>query len=427
MARSRDAAATRARAGVTDKKGIGMTMELAIFGRDWWNDAHEIAAVRREQGAVHRATIPRGDQEIPVWVIVRYEEAQAALADPRLSKDVDGLIKILDRHLTVDGKKPSLSSMFSPHMIFSDPPRHTRLRRLLMKHFTRPRVEALKPRIEQMTAELLNDLPLGREVDLIAQVAFPLPLYAICELIGVPAEKRGVLRAWTYALMEDLPERADAASEKMQAYLFELIETARANPGEDLLSALVQEAEDEDRLSLPELVGTLFLLFVAGHETTTALIGNAVACLLADDGRLWRELGQRPELLPGAVKEISRYDPAVATATHRFTEVEVTIDGTTIPAGEIVLVSVLSANRDDRQFDRADQLDIHRTESNLAFGYGLHYCLGAQLGLMEAESVVGALTRRFPDARLAVEEAQLRRRQPAMIPNSWVDLPVILG
>jgi cytochrome P450 len=398
----------------------------AFFGPRYWNEAHEVATALREGGAVHRAMIPRGKHDIPVWVVARFDEARAALADPRLSKDVDGLTAILHRHLAVDGEEPNLSSMFSPHMIFSDPPRHTRLRDLLVKHFTRARVKALRPWVEQMTTELLDNLPLGREVDLITDVAFPLPLYVICELIGVPERKRGMLRAWTYALMEDLPGPADAASTNMQAYLIELIETARANPGDDLLSALVHETEDEEHLSLEELVGTLFLLFVAGHETTTALIGNGIRWLM-DDPQLWRELGQHPELLLAAVKEISRVDSAVATATHRFTTTDITIDGTTIPAREIVLISLLSANRDDRRFDRADQLDIHRNESNLAFGHGIHYCLGAQLGTMEAEIVLGALTRRFPDARLAVDSAQLRRRQPAIIPNSYVELPVYLG
>ncbi|MEV6639705.1 cytochrome P450 [Amycolatopsis sp. NPDC051371] len=397
----------------------------AFFSPRYWDNAHEVAAALREQGAVHRATIPRGEQEIPVWVVARYDEARAALTDPRLSKDVDGLIAILDRHLTVNGQKPTHSSMFSPHMIFSDPPRHTRLKDLLVKHFTRSRVEDLKPRVEQMTAELLDDLPRERAVDLITDVAFPLPLFVICELIGVPERKRGMLRAWTYALMEDLPARAGEASKNMQDYLLELIETARDHPGDDLLSALVREAENEDSLSLEELVGTLFLLFVAGHETTTALIGNGIRWLM-DDPQRWRELGQHPELLPGAVKEISRFDAAVATTTHRFTTSPVTIGGTTIPAGEIVLISLLSANRDERRYDRADQLDIRRTESNLAFGRGIHYCLGAQLGTMEAEIAIGALARRFPDARL-VDTTDLRRRQPAMIPNSYVDLLVNLG
>ncbi|MFI5593625.1 cytochrome P450 [Amycolatopsis sp. NPDC051758] len=397
----------------------------AFFSPYYWDNAHEVAAALREQGAVHRAMIPRGEQGIPVWIVARYKEAREALTDPGLSKDVDGLTAILHKHLEAVGEEAKLSSMFSPHMIFSDPPRHTRLKDLLVKHFTRARVEALKPRVEQMTAELLDDLSRERAVDLITEVAFPLPLYVICELIGVPEHKRGMLRAWTYALMEDLPDRADVASQSMQDYLLDLIETARANPGDDLLSALVQEAENEDHLSQEELVGTLFLLFVAGHETTTALIGNGIRWLM-DDPQLWRELGQHPELLPGAVKEISRFDAAVATTTHRFTTTPVTIGETTIPPGEIVLISLLSANRDERRYDRADELDIHRNESNLAFGHGIHYCLGAQLGTMEAETVVGALTRRFPNARLA-DATGLRRRQPAMIPNSYVELIANLG
>ncbi|WP_410570445.1 cytochrome P450 family protein [Amycolatopsis sp. cmx-4-61] len=405
-----------------------MTMEIAFFGRDWWNHAHAVAAALRERGAVHHAIVPWGEQEIPVWVIARYSEARDALSDPRLSKDGAGLIKILNKHLTVDGKEPELSAMFTArHMVFLDPPDHTRLRRVLAKHFTRGRIDRLKPRIEKMTAKLVDDLALGRPEDLISGMAFPLPLYVICELIGVPEEKRGALRAWTYALMEDLPDRAKAASLNMQTYLIELINTAHANPGDDLLSALVQETADEDRLSMEELLGTLFLLFVAGHETTTALIGNSLAGLLTDNGYLWREVGQRPELLPGVIKEFSRYDSAVATATHRYTTEPVTIGGTTIPAGEIVLVSLLSANRDERQFGHADQIDIFRKEPNLAFGHGIHHCLGVHLAFQETEIALGTLTRRFPAARMAVDKAELVRRQPAIIPNSLADLLVILG
>ncbi|MEV7043939.1 cytochrome P450 [Amycolatopsis sp. NPDC051061] len=404
-----------------------MTTDIAFYGAGWWADPHKWAALLRERGPVHQATVPWGAQEIPVWVIARYAEAREAFTHPGLSKDGGGLVAILEDHLTVDGKKPDLSAMFRlPHVVFKDPPEHARLHRVLVKHFTRSRVERMRPRIEQMTAELLDDLPLGREVDLITDVAFSLPLNVICELIGVPKLKQGVLRAWTYALMEDNPDRAKAASRNMHAYLLELIETARANPGEDLLSALVQET-DEDRLSLEELVGTLFVLFVAGHETTTALIGNAIGCLLDDDGNLWRELGQRPYLLPAAVKEFARFDPGVGTTTQRFTKEPVTIGGITIPKGAIVVINLLSVNRDSRHFDRADELVFDRTEPNLAFGHGIHYCLGAQLGSMETEVAIGDMTRRFPNARLAVDRDQLRRRQPVLIPHSWGDMPVILG
>jgi cytochrome P450 len=417
----------RMRGRVTYKEGIAMTLELAIFGRDWWNHAHQIAKELREKGAVHPAMLPWGEQKIPVFVITRYAEARAALGDPRLSKDGAGLVAILNRHLTVDGVEPELSAMFKvKHPIFLDPPEHKRLRDLLQKHFTRTRMEAMRPRIEQMVGALLDELPVGREVDLITDLAFPLPLNVICELIGVPEKKRGLLRAWTFALMEDNPERARKASENMYTYLVELIETARANPGEDLLSALVQDAEDEDRLSQEELLGILYLLFVAGHETTTALIGNGIKGLL-ERPALYRELALQPHLLPRAVKEFSRHEAAVATTTHRFTTEEIIIDGTIIPAGEIVLISLLSANRDERHFHCPEQLDIHRTESNLAFGYGIHYCLGALLGSIEAESVWGALARRFPNAHMAVEADQLVRRQPVMIPWSYRELPTILG
>jgi cytochrome P450 len=398
--------------------------DTTLFSEDYWNSSLKIADAMRTQAPVHRALLPNG---VRVWVIGQYDHARAALADPRLSKDNAGLTAIIRDQLTAAGQEPDLSNMFAPHMMFNDDPAHARLRALVAAKFTRARVQALRPWIELLSATLLDDLPLDRPVDLIDRVAFPLPLAVICELLGVPIDQRDSLREWTAALMEDLPERALPASRAMERYFTELIADKRANPGDDLLSALVQTPEGDDGLTPAELMGTLFLLFVAGHETTTNLIGNAVRHLL-EQPLHWRRLGEEPVLVPAAVEELLRYDSPVRMATHRFTTTDVDYGGVTIPAGEIVLVWLQSANRDDARFPRARDLVLGRADAagHLSFGHGIHYCLGAPLGRMEAEIVLRGLTQRFPDALLAADVQTLQRR-PSAIMNGYLTLPVRLA
>lgn len=401
-----------------------MTMTgTPLFSDGYWDNSLGIADALRAEASVHHATLPN---QVRVWVIGQYEHARAALADPRLSKDIGGLTAIIRGQLAEAGQDDELSNMFSPHMLFNDDPAHARLRGLVAAKFTRRRVEQLRPRVEQLTGELLDALPRDRPVDLIARVAFPLPLTVICELLGVPPQEREPMRAWTAALMEDLPARAVPASQEMERYFADLIAAKRAAPGDDLLSALIQVAADEDRLSPAELMGTLFLLFVAGHETSTNMIGNGVRWSVQDPRR-WRSLGQHPEHIPGAVQELLRWDSPVRMATHRFTTEPVDYGGVVIPAGEIVLVSLQSANRDTARFPGGDTLDLRRDAAgHLAFGHGAHYCLGAQLGRMEAEIALGELTRRFPGARLAVPDGSLRRRRSPIM-NGYAALPLLLG
>lgn len=401
-----------------------MTMTAPpLFSDEYWDKSLEVADALRAEASVHPATLPN---QVRVWVIGRYDHARAALTDPRLSKDVAGLTAIIGNQLAASGQSNELSKMFSPHMMFTDDPEHARLRGLVAAKFTRRRVEALRPRVEQLVDDLLDPLPTGRPVDLIERVAFPLPLTVICELLGVPLREREPLRDWTAALMEDLPARVLPASTAMERYFTDLIAAKRADPGDDLLSALIQVADHEDRLTPAELMGTVFLLFVAGHETSTNLIGNSVRWLLQDPQR-WKSLADHPEHVPGAVQELLRWDSPVRMATHRFTTEPVEYGGVLIPAGEIVLVSLQSANRDTARFPGGDTLDLRRDASgHLAFGHGIHYCLGAQLGRMEAEITLAELTRRFPHARLAVDDSALRRR-PSAIMNGYAALPAILG
>ncbi len=305
-----------------------------MFSEGYWNHAAEIDAALQSEAAVLRTTLPNG---IAAWIITRYEEARAALTDPRLSKDINLLTSVLTDQLTAVGRSTTLSSMLSPHMLFSDPPAHSRLRELVQGQFSRDRVQALRPRIEQTTSQLLQGLSRTATVDLIAEFAFPLPVAIIGDLLGIPASERAALRQWIAAMMRD-DEFSMPASRELSAYLAKLVAARRVEPGEDLLSALTAAIVEGDRLSDQEVVGTAVLL-VVGHENMTNLLGNAARWLLQRPDT-WHGVGVDPGGLPAVIEELLRFDSPGRLATHRCTIAPVVYGGVTIPAGEIVLVSV---------------------------------------------------------------------------------------
>jgi len=391
--------------------------DLAVehLGADYFQDPYSVHARLRAQRPVTPVIMPGG---APVWLITGYAEARAALADPRLSKHVPGW------HPEPD----SIFASLDLHMLNSDPPDHERLRKLVNKAFTARRVERLRPRITAIAAGLLDDMSAQRdrpEVDLLASFAFPLPITVICELLGVPAADRDDFRTWSATIVSDTsaPEVFQAHATAMTGYFRALLAARRREPADDLLSALIAAQDDEDSLSERELIAMLFLLLVAGHETTVNLIASGMLALLTHPAELAR-LRADPSLLPGAVEELLRFVNPLNHATDRFTLEPVEIGGVTIPAREWVLCVTSSANHDPSRFDSPDVLDVGRDAAgHLAFGHGIHYCLGAPLARLEGEVAFGALLSRFPGMSLAVPASSLRWRHSSLI-HGLESLPV---
>ncbi len=364
-------------------------VDLGEYGADFTANPYPYYAKLLESGPVHEV---RGAEGEPFWLIVGHEEARLALTDARLSKSPATVgATMLDEQV------------IGPNLLVLDPPDHTRLRRLVAREFTMRRVEQLAPRIQQITDALLDAmLPAGRG-DLVDALAFPLPITVICELLGIPAADRDAFRAWSN---EVVAPTGSAESERviheLAAYLDDLIESKRCqSPADDLLSALIRtRAEDDDRLSAAELRALAYLLLIAGHETTVNLISNGVRALLAHPDQL-AALRADFSLLDGAIEEMLRYDGPVENATVRFAAAPVPLGGRVIPAGSMVLVGLAAGDRDPSRYPSPDTFDIRRdTRGHLAFGHGLHFCMGAPLARLEARIVLRTLLTRCPSLSL---------------------------
>ncbi|MFI8390370.1 cytochrome P450 [Streptomyces sp. NPDC085540] len=362
----------------------------------------------REEGPVRRVVVAGG---LDAWLVTRYEDGLAALSDARLSSDVrDASDSRILRQLP-DTERDSMLS----NMLRSDPPDHTRLRRLVSKAFTARRVAEMRPRIQAITDGLLDAVvPAGR-ADLVADFALPLPVTVISELLGVPVDERHDFQHWTDRMLRRGAEPPDPAVvneawQHMRAYLTGLVHAKRARPGDDLLSGLVTARDAQQRLSEAELIAMVFLLLVAGYVTTVNLIGTGIATLLAHPDQL-ELLRCNPDLLPGAIEEFLRYDGPVSPGIARFAREDVEIAGVAVPRGATVLIGSAVADRDPERFPDPDRLDITRKDNaHLAFGHGIHYCLGAPLARLEGQIAIGTVLRRLPGLALAADPDGIRRR-----------------
>ncbi|MFC0499638.1 cytochrome P450 [Streptomyces mutabilis] len=367
-------------------------IDLGEFGDDFRRDPHPVYARLRARGPVHRIRPPSPDARYEAWLVVGHAEARAALADPRLAKDPSGV-----------GATSLDEELIGKHLLVTDPPRHTRLRSLVTRAFTARRVEEMRPRIQRITDDLLDAmLPPGRG-DLVESLAYPLPLTVICELLGVPEMDRTEFRQMsTEAVAPTSAESEYDAFVRLAGYLTDLIEDKRcAGPSGDLLSDLIRTtAEDGDRLSAEELRGMAFVLLIAGHETTVNLITTGVHALLTHPGQL-ASLRADMSLVDDAVEEALRWEGPVENATFRYAAEPLDIGGTPIARGDTVMVGLTAADRDSHRFPDPDRFDIRRdTRGHLAFGHGVHYCLGAPLARLEARTAIRTLLERAPGLAL---------------------------
>jgi cytochrome P450 PksS len=360
------------------------------------------------------------------WLATRYDDVVALLKDERFVNQERSV-----RTPEQAARAPWVPKAFKPlqrNLLSLDAPDHTRLRALVQKAFTPRLIESMRERIQSLTDDLLDAAIAQGRMDLIRDYALPLPAIIIAGMLGVPQRDRHRFHRWSNALvstrsslwgiLQTLPRVV-----AFLRYIRRQVKARRAAPGDDLTSALVTAHEAGDRLSEDELLSMVFLLLVAGHETTVNLIGNGVLALL-DHPEQMERLREDPELIKPAVEEFLRFDPPVHLASERYAREDVTIDGVTIRRGEFVQPLLASANRDERQFDRPDDLDITREPNrHVTFGAGVHYCLGAALARMEGQIAINNLLRRMPDLRLAVPRARLRWR-PGMGLHGLAALPV---
>ncbi|MFI5807677.1 cytochrome P450 [Streptomyces sp. NPDC051561] len=383
---------------------------------DFASDPYRLFGELRENGPVHRAKVLDGRE---CWLITGYEVAKAAFTDPRLSNDPQFLKAWDGLGRNVIGRT----------LMMTDPPDHTRLRKLVAREFTHRRVQSMRPRVQQLTDELLDTMLKGERADLVDAFAFPLPLSVICELLGVPDADRADFRLWSADLSAPATMAAGAAAEAaMTGYLSDLIGRKRLLGGEDLLSALVRTTdEDGDTLSHDELLGMAFLLLVGGHESTAHMIASGTLALLRHPAEL-AALRADFSLLDSAIEEVLRFDGPVEIAALRYTTEPVILAGTEIPAGEVVLIGLSPAARDHRQFPEPDRFDIRRglreTRAHFAFGHGVHFCLGAPLARMEGSVALRTLLERCPRLALDTPESALEWNPPTFFMRGLKQLPV---
>ncbi len=379
------------------------------FEPGYAEDPYRQFALLREHDPVHESLAGP-------WMLFRYEDVNRLLRDASLSVEEDRSTRVgpraevFERLLAQSEQGEERRSRGTRAMLNLDPPDHTRLRRLVSKAFTPRMIEGLRPLVARLVDEHLDAVAAAGRMDVIADLAFPLPFTVISEMLGMPAADRDQLRDWSHAIVklldpvitEEEINEAFESSDAMTDHVHEVIDWKREHPADDLLTALIRAEEDGDRLSPDELRDQVVLLFIAGHETTVNLIGNGTLALLRHPDQLarWRD---DPALDANAVDELLRYDSPVQFS-RRITIEPLEIGGRTIPARTFVLAGLASSNRDPAQWGpTADELDLGRADANqhVAFGSGTHFCLGAALARLEGQVALGRLIRRFPDLAVA--------------------------
>jgi cytochrome P450 len=359
----------------------------------------------REQDPVHQS--PMG-----FWVLTRYDDCVAVLRDQRFGREE--FQQMLTAVYGDDTEKPTLPRS----MLFRDPPDHTRLRGLVSKAFTPRTIEQMRGHIQEIVDRLLDRVAGQGGMDVIEDLAYPLPVTVICEMLGVPVDDHASIRSWSADIARSLDaiglpsdqsivDRGRVSRRALADYFRALLPERRANPRADLLSGLLAAEEQGDKLTEPEIIAMCLLLFIAGHETTVNLIGNGLLALLRHPDQMARVQGDAA-LIPNAIEELLRYDSPVQR-TARIANADVDLAGRRVARGTMVVTALGAANRDPAQFAEPDRLDVTRRDiRHISFGYGIHFCLGAPLARVEGQLALGTLLRRAPGLALAETSPEWR-------------------
>jgi len=351
----------------------------------------------REKDPVHQS--PMG-----FWVLTRYDDVVTSLRDPRYGRD--GFAPLIEATYGPETAKGNLPRS----MLMRDPPDHTRLRALVNKAFTPRVIEGMRAHIQAVVDRLLDKVQGARSMDVIDDLAYPLPVTVICEMLGVPLDDQDAIKGWSSDIARsldaiglmadpDIVARGVAARRNLTEYFRRLLPERRQHPKADLLSLLIAVEEQGDKLNEGELLAMCLLLFIAGHETTVNLIGNGTLALLEHPDQMAR-FNDDPALIPSAIEELLRYDSPVQW-TARITTASVELGGREIPSGSMIIAAIGAANRDPSHFSDPDRLDIARADNrHVSFGFGIHFCLGAPLARVEGQIALGTLLRRMPDLAL---------------------------
>ncbi|MBU5346281.1 cytochrome P450 family protein [Paenibacillus lautus] len=390
------------------------SLKNVLFTKEFTHNPYPVYEKLRQSDPILNLQFPDGRFG---WLISNYEQAVEALKDGRFSKDI---AKAMGQEQT---------SVFSTNMLFSDPPDHKRLRGLVQKGFTPQRIADMRGHIQEIADNLLDAVSSKDTINLIDEYAFKLPIIVISEILGVPTEDQDKFRVWSNSIIgasnQEMNEQVVQHMNEFIAYLKGWFAKVREQPGDDMISQLVIAENQGDRLSEQELYGVVTLMIIAGHETTVNLIGNGVLALLEHPEQR-RLLQEQPELIHGAIEEILRYNGPVEFSTSRWAAEDMDFHGVHMKKGDLVVIALNSANRDASQFENPDIFDITREKSqHLAFGKGIHLCLGAPLARLEGEIAINTLLRRYPHFELQRDIDELEWR-PGMIVRGVKEIPISL-
>ncbi|SEL97672.1 Cytochrome P450 [Paenibacillus sp. cl141a] len=393
---------------------VNESLKNALFTKEFTHNPYPVYEKLRQSDPIMNLQFPDGRHG---WLISSYAEAVEALKDGRFSKDVTKAMGV------------EQTSVFSTNMLFSDPPDHKRLRGLVQKGFTPQRIADMRSHIQEIADNLLDAVSSKDTMNLIDEYAFKLPIIVISEILGVPAEDQDKFRVWSNSIIgasnQQMNEQVVQHMNEFIAYLKDWFAKIREQPGDDMISQLVIAENQGDRLSEQELYGVVTLMIIAGHETTVNLIGNGVLALLEHPEQR-KLLQEQPERIHGAIEEMLRYNGPVEFSTSRWAAEDLEFHGARMKKGDLVVIALNSANRDSAQFENPDLFDITREKSqHLAFGKGIHLCLGAPLARLEGEIAINTLLRRFPDFELQCNIDELEWR-PGMIVRGVKEIPISL-